>query len=92
MLLLAASILLCGCDENYTGKTPVQPNSISKPGFVADFSDGRKLYRIIIQTNGESHEHFVYFFSKPGQDVVTINQAVRAGKTTANTTTVIIPE
>lgn len=92
ILIFAVSMLLCGCDNDYTGKTPSLPGSISEPGFVADFSDGRKLYRIIIQTDGASHVHYVYFFNKPGQETVTINHTVKAGKSTRNETTAIIPE
>ena len=91
--LLSLCFLLSSCKENYIGKPAPGVDGVSQPSHVCDFSDGRVLYRIVVQENGMKHDHYVYFFkNKNDASVVSINRSVSSGKTTTNMTIVQIPE
>jgi hypothetical protein len=90
--LFSLCLLLSSCRENYDGKPAPAVDAVSHPAHVCDFSDGRVLYRIVVQKNS-AHDHYVYFFkNKNDASVVTTNTSVPNGKTRRNSTTVQVPE
>lgn len=63
---------------------------ISKPEYVCEFSDGRKLFRIEIGIGNGWYNHFVYFFNSSKEISINFNEKV--GKMNVNKTIVQLPE
>lgn len=96
-VLFLSIFFFSSCDEgNTTLSTERAPSyysikDISKPEYICDFSDGRKLFRIELGYNtryGDSH--FVYFFNSSGE--ISINFSEKIGKHFKNKTIVQLPE
>lgn len=85
LILLAAG---CSSVPEESDLTKNQ-RSIQNPKLVAKMTDGRNLFRIVIQSESHWYPHYVYYFSTNDLKTISVNYAEREGKITVNKTIIL---
>lgn len=88
-IILSGITLLCsGCGYNPSEAAALTQSNVKNPHQICEMPDGRVLYCIEIvrpQTfMNSNYNHFVYYFGTNDVKTVSVNSAVKYGKTTIN--------